>query len=141
MIRRLNKELSSAPREGSIHFVKCDETNIAKQTWIVVPGAGSTVAFDNVPLTVHVTIPLEYPFKPPVAVLENDIFHPNVLNCKICLNITNMWQPQRKILEMLEELRTTIMHPNTDTALCPEAADSYINHRDKYIMDALQYKK
>ena len=133
--------MTSVPQDGPVNFVQCEEDNISKQIWTITPGAGDTVAFDGVSLVIHVVIPPEYPFKSPDLKLEKHIYHPNVLDGKLCLGTLKNWKPQYKIITALEELTKIIMHPDTDSALSPEAADIFNAHRDQYVIKALDSLK
>lgn len=63
------------------------------------------------------TLPTNYPFKPPVLSFQTKIYHPNVTNDdkgSMCLGIlrSDQWKPSCKILAVLEMARGLLMEPN-----------------------------
>jgi ubiquitin-protein ligase len=137
-IRRLKKELIEYPTDkmGSVCFMGLDNDNITVQRWMVRPSAGDSVAFDGKVIEMTITIPIDYPFKAPNVELNQTIFHPNVHEKKMCLDKVNNWHPKCNVLMIVQEIRDVIMYPNTDTALCTEAAELYNSDRQAYIRRA-----
>ena len=65
----------------------------------------------------HLTLPSEYPFKPPTLNFTTKIYHPNVSNDdkgSMCLGILRAenWKPSCKILAVLEMARGLLVEPN-----------------------------
>ena len=63
------------------------------------------------------TLPPEYPFKPPTLSFTTKIYHPNVSNDdkgSMCLGILRPenWKPSCKILAVLEMARGLLVEPN-----------------------------
>lgn len=135
-IRRINKELQSAPKDGTIKFIEIVNDNITSQRWAVKPGLGDTIAFNDTHIYVSVIIPHQYPFSPPTVKLEKNIFHPNVNNHLLCLNSINNWKPNMTIMKVMEEILNIIMYPNTDAALNDEALELYKSDHRAYVSRA-----
>jgi len=138
-VRRLNKELLEYPKMGPVSFLGLVNDNITIQRWMVRPSAGDSIAFDGKDIELTIKIPSEYPFKAPIVELNQTLFHPNVYQTKMCLDKVNNWHPKCNVLEIVQEVRNVIMYPNTDTALCTEAAELYNSDRQAYIRRAAQY--
>lgn len=137
-IRRINKELVTAPKEGAIQFKELINDNILQQVWTVICDEGDTVAFNGVTITVNITLTSDYPWKAPKVLLDKNIYHPNVSNGKLCLITLNEWHPKTSVYNVMEEVKKVIMYPNTDVALCDEAAKMFVQNRDKYVMKAIR---
>lgn len=65
----------------------------------------------------HMTLPTEYPFKPPVLSFKTKIYHPNVSNDdkgSMCLGIlrSDNWKPSCKLKAVLEMARNLLVEPN-----------------------------
>lgn len=138
MIRRLNRELSAAPKEGDVHFVDIIDDRKDRQLWRVTCGAGDTIAFDRAEIDVSVDIPPEYPFKAPSVLLNKHIFHPNVLKGQICLATLKEWTPKSTVEDIVREIRKLLMTPCADSVLCPEALEIYQSNKQEYIMRAVE---
>lgn len=94
-INRLNKELSDLtqnPPEGAA--VSLIGNSIA--TWrLDVTGPAGT-PYEGGHFVLNITVPDNYPFKPPAVAFQTRIFHPNVSreDGKICADVyENSWAP------------------------------------------------
>ncbi len=128
-VRRITKELSSVTDDSGIKLIEIVDDNIMHQRWCV------DVDFEDEKMSINldVKIPPDYPFKAPSVLTEKDIFHPNVLDRKMCLGTTNNWHPKTTIKDILTEIKNTMTNPNLDTALFTEAANILKSNRTQYI--------
>jgi ubiquitin-protein ligase len=139
MLRRINKELTQAPREGNIRYIN---SSTDQQTWEIICGAGDTIAFDGITISLCISIPSGYPFKAPhIKILHPNIFHPNVLGQELCITISKEWTPKNNIIDMVSAVRHIIMYPNTDNALCSIANELFTTDHQKYILIAVEKQK
>ena len=81
-----------------------------------------------------ITLPKEYPFKPPVIGFKTKIYHPNVSNDDrggMCLGMlrADEWKPPNKISDVLALVRTVMAAPQPDDAVEPAIADQFKNNR------------
>jgi len=85
---------------------------------------------------IAITIPREFPFKPPEAKFLTKIWHPNITSskpAKICESILSKdWTPALHIFTIIEALRTLLAYPNPDDPLNNEAAAQMKKDRRKF---------
>lgn len=86
---------------------------------------------------IHVTLPKEYPFKPPVLSFKTKIYHPNVSNDErgaMCLGMlrADEWKPPNKIKDVLKLVRTVLAAPQPDDAVEASIADQFKNDRKAF---------
>lgn len=95
---------------------------------------------------IQVTLPKEYPFKPPVLAFRTKIYHPNVTNDEkgsMCLGMLKPeeWKPPNKIVDVLALVRAVLAAPQPDDAVEPAIAEAFKNNRaefDKIARDWVQ---
>jgi len=91
-----------------------------------------------------VSLPSDYPFKPPIVTFATRIYHPNVTNDNagsICLSILKPenWKPASKLLGVLEAIRSLLVEPQPDDPLEARIADEYKNNRKEFEKNAKSY--
>lgn len=79
-----------------------------------------------------VTVPEDYPHKPPKVKCLTLVYHPNIdLQGNVCLNILRQdWKPVLTLSAVLYGLQLLFLEPNPDDPLNKDAAD--LLKRDKY---------
>ena len=83
------------------------------------------------------TLPTDYPFKPPVVKFHTRIYHPNVTNDSlgnICLGLLKpeAWKPSTKLYAVLEALRNLLEEPQIDSPLEERIAQQYQSDRPAF---------
>ena len=83
------------------------------------------------------TLPTEYPFKPPVISFQTKIYHMNVSNDdkgSMCIGMlrSDQWKPPNKIYAVLQMVRNLLFEPNPDDAVEPSIAEQYKADRGEY---------
>ena len=79
------------------------------------------------------TLPDNYPFKPPAVKVMTKIFHPNIIDTDICLDtLRNNWTPSLNIQKLLMCISSLLNDPNPDSPLSFEAGEMYRSDRNKY---------
>jgi len=139
-------ELTSSPRPG-ITVALEDESNLLKWKVTMEGPAGSPYAGGHFNLAV--TLPPEYPFKPPTVVFTTKIYHPNVSNDSppnsgiMCLGIlkNSEWKPSTKMAAVLEFTMELLKYPNPDDAVETKIAEQYKNDRAAYEKEAKDWVK
>jgi ubiquitin-conjugating enzyme E2 D/E len=90
----------------------------------------------------NINFPNEYPIKPPEIKFLTNIFHCNIREGSICLDILKYnWSPALSISKVLISICSLLNDPNPDSPLNSEAADLYRNHRAKYDEKVKEYIK
>lgn len=86
---------------------------------------------------IQITLPKEYPFKPPTLSFRTKVYHPNVTNDErgaMCLGMLRPeeWKPPNKIADVLKLVRTVLAAPQPDDAVEGAIADQYKNDRKAF---------
>lgn len=81
-----------------------------------------------------ITIPPDYPFKPPHIVFDTPIFHPNISQDGIiCVDILkNNWSPALTLERIMLSIMMLLETPNPDDPLDAGAASLYKRNREEY---------
>ncbi|KAL1311438.1 hypothetical protein AAFC00_001599 [Neodothiora populina] len=96
--------------------------------------------YANGRFTLEISLPKEYPFKPPTISFKTKIYHPNVTNDakgSMCLGIlrSDSWKPPNRIREVLVLVRQILIQPQPDDAVESGIADQY--KKDKEAFDKI----
>lgn len=75
-----------------------------------------------------------YPYSPPKIKMKTKIFHPNIKNEEICLDIIkeDRWSPALTIEKILLSISSLLDDPNPDDPLDVSAAMLYKNNKNEY---------
>ncbi|KAL0636662.1 hypothetical protein Q9L58_004394 [Maublancomyces gigas] len=92
------------------------------------------------------TLPANYPFKPPILSFQTKIYHPNVSNDdkgSMCLGIlrSDQWKPSCKIMAVLEMARGLLLEPNPDDAVETTIAEQFKTDKSQFEKNAKQWVK
>ncbi|KAE9978808.1 hypothetical protein BLS_000275 [Venturia inaequalis] len=96
--------------------------------------------------TLHLTLPNNYPFKPPVLNFATKIYHPNISNDEkgsMCLGMLrpDEWKPPNRVLAVLELARSLLIEPLPDDAIETSIAEQYKNKRSEWEKEARSWTK
>lgn len=82
----------------------------------------------------EIYFPPTYPYTPPRVMFKTSIFHCNIKDGHICLDIltANKWSPALTISKVLLSISSMLSDPNPSDPLNKSAADLYVNNRKKY---------
>ncbi|KAI5303812.1 hypothetical protein KEM55_000356, partial [Ascosphaera atra] len=91
----------------------------------------------NHTFTIDLTLPIDYPFKPPQLAFATRIYHPNVTNDdkgSMCLGMlkSDQWKPSSKIAAVLEFARQLLAEPMPDDAVEGRIAEQYNTDRESF---------
>jgi ubiquitin-protein ligase len=97
----------------------------------------------------HLTLPADYPFKPPSVNFVTKIYHPNISNDSppnngaMCLGMLkpDQWKPSTKITAVLEFTRQLLKEPNPDDAVETTIAEQYKVDREGWEREAREWTK
>ncbi|PNS15759.1 Ubiquitin-conjugating enzyme E2 14 [Sphaceloma murrayae] len=111
-----------APSE-SVYKVNPSSLSLSAQSSPANPPQGGT-------FKIEVSLPKDYPFKPPVLSFKTKIYHPNVSNDdkgSICLGMlrSDQWKPPNKIVDVLKLVKTILSEPQPDDAVEASIGDQY----------------
>lgn len=127
-------EISQEPPEG---FSVSLPPNQSIHTWHVTLSAPPSTVYHPGKFGILLTLPTDYPFKPPVVKFVTRIYHPNVTNDNlgnICLGLLkpDAWKPSTKLYAVLEALRNLLEEPQLDSPLEDRIAQQYQNDRPAF---------
>lgn len=94
----------------------------------------------------HLSLPTDYPFKPPTLSFKTKIYHPNVSNDdkgSMCLGMLrpDEWKPSEKIERVLGFARTLLSEPLPDDAVEAGIAREYKENRKEWGKTARNWTK
>lgn len=134
--RRMAKEidiLSSSPPPGIAawpHDKHGDGGEHLNELEAEIIGAADTPYAGGV-FRLRVSIPVEYPLRPPAVRFLTKIYHPNIdTQGRICLDTLNMppkgaWKPSLNIATVLASVQLLMSHPNADDGLMADITDEF----------------
>lgn len=88
-----------------------------------------------------IRFPVDYPFKSPKVKFITKVFHPNISSDgSICLDILkDAWSPALTISKVLLSISSLLTDPNPNDPLVGDIARMYINNREQYNKNALEW--
>ena len=94
----------------------------------------------------HLSLPTEYPFKPPTLSFKTKIYHPNVTNDdkgSMCLGMlrADEWKPSSKIDAVLSFAQGLLSEPQPDDAVEGGIAREYKENKKEFIKTAKAWTK
>lgn len=144
--KRIMKELAevrTTPPQGCTIELG-DENNF--NSWDVTMEGPSDSPYSGGKFKILVTLPKEYPFKPPTVSFTTKIYHPNVSNDNkgsICLGMlrADEWKPPNKISDVLKLVRAVLAAPQPDDAVEAGIADQAKNDKKAFEKTAQDWTK
>ncbi|KAK6339639.1 hypothetical protein TWF718_009034 [Orbilia javanica] len=143
-IKRISRELAEFNNNpvAGISAGPVSDDNLFKWNICLTGPQGSPYAGGL--FTLDLTLPTEYPFKPPTLNFTTKIYHPNVSNDdkgSMCLAIlrSDNWKPSSKIIQVLEMAVGLLIEPNVEDAVETSIADEYKNSPDSFKKTAREW--
>ena len=89
---------------------------------------------------IYISCANNYPFNPPDVSFNTKIYHPNIsTNGEICLSIIKNWKPSFLLKDVLGEILSILVTPNTTNPLNPEIAYVYRENFESFKMEAMDW--
>lgn len=134
-------EIQSNPPEG-VTITLPSESDFNLWMANITGPADSVYAGGN--FKIEITLPKEYPFKPPQLSFKTKIYHPNVTNDErgaMCLGMLrpDEWKPPNKIADVLRLVRTVMAAPQPDDAVEGGIANEFTNDRPAFDKNAKEW--
>ncbi|KAF2457935.1 putative ubiquitin conjugating enzyme [Lineolata rhizophorae] len=135
--KRIVKELAEChadpPPGTKVQLI--DESNV--HTWEILMDGPENSVYAGGHFKLNLTLPKDYPFKPPTLNFATKIYHPNVSNDgkgSMCLGMlrSDEWKPPNRLLAVVNMARSLLLEPNPDDAVEPQLADQYKNDRAEF---------
>ncbi|KAL6891764.1 UBC-like protein [Trichoderma longibrachiatum] len=132
--KRISKEFAEVSQSPPPGFTITLPPSASLHTWHIVLSPPPSTPFHPGRFGIVLTLPTDYPFKPPVVKFVTRLYHPNVTNDSlgnVCLGVLKPenWKPSTKIAAVLEALMNLMIEPQPDDPLEERIADEYRNDR------------
>ncbi|KAL4741198.1 ubiquitin-conjugating enzyme/RWD-like protein [Aspergillus similis] len=127
-------ELTESPPAG-ITVELANESNLYE--WKVFMDGPEGSPYHKGRFELKLTLPTDYPFKPPSVSFVTKIYHPNVTNDdkgSMCLGMlkADEWKPSSRLSAVLEFARSLLGEPMPDDAVEGRIAEQYREDRRRY---------
>lgn len=137
--KRIRHELSEIEKSSCDYFTaSIVGDNIYR--WRAMLKGPTNSPYEGGIFTLHIELPVNYPFKPPKISFKTKIYHCNINEeGGICLDILKeQWSPALTISKILISLSSLLNDPNPDDPLMIDIAELYRN--DKSLHDEIAKK-
>ncbi|EEH20074.2 hypothetical protein PABG_02333 [Paracoccidioides brasiliensis Pb03] len=131
--RELNELMESPPAGISVNLANDSDL----YNWKVSMQGPEASPYKGGKFTINLSLPTDYPFKPPTVSFGTKIYHPNVTNDdkgSMCLGMlkSDEWKPSSRISAVLEFARQLLVEPMPDDAVEARIAEQYRDDRKRY---------
>jgi ubiquitin-conjugating enzyme E2 D len=139
-IKRLNKELADM-QKNDIANLSAGPVNNNLYEWEAVILGPTETPYEGGVFYLSISIPSNYPFKPPIVVFKTKIYHPNVNSSgSICLDILkSQWSPALSISKILLSICSLLSDPNPNDPLVPAIASQLKTSPEEYNRTAREW--
>jgi ubiquitin-conjugating enzyme E2 D/E len=136
-IKRLKKELFDMQKDDTPNLSAGPiDDNLFEWEAVILGPIGTP--YEGGVFYLNISIPSNYPFKPPIVIFKTKIYHPNINNTgNICLDILKgNWSPALTISKILLSICSLLSDPNPNDPLVPEIANLLKSDPDLYFKTA-----
>jgi ubiquitin-conjugating enzyme E2 D/E len=135
-VLREYRELSEHPIDGWSVYV-CENS---VHSWKAVL-QGLPAPYLGGCFLVTISIPADYPHRPPRVNFETPIYHPNInADGRICLDILkDAWSPALSIPKLLSSITTLVLSPDAEDPLDVWKAELFRVNRTQYYSEAQKH--
>ncbi|XP_002129800.2 ubiquitin-conjugating enzyme E2-17 kDa-like [Ciona intestinalis] len=143
-LRRIKKELKDLEKDGPCNCTAAPagEGGDLFQWEAMIMGPVDS-PYEGGAFYLKIQFPIDYPFKPPKVVFTTKIYHPNINSTgNICLDILrSQWSPALNVSKVLLSISSLLCDPNPGHPLVPEIAKLYVDNREKYLQNAIEWTR
>ena len=139
-IQRLTRELKDMEKNDIPNMSAGPiNNNLFEWTAIILGPCGTP--YEGGVFYLNISIPTNYPFKPPTVIFKTKIYHPNINSSgNICLDILkNQWNATLTISKILLSICSLLSDPNPNDPLVPEIANIFKNEQESYVKTAREW--
>ncbi len=91
---------------------------------------------------IEIILPRKFPYEPPKVIWKTNIWHPNIYQKNVCVNILGKdWLPSMSITGVVETLRNLLNYPNPNSPLNTQAAKQMNKKVEEFAKVANEYVK
>eukprot|EP01061_Rhynchopus_euleeides_P007069 TRINITY_DN16028_c0_g1_i1.p1 TRINITY_DN16028_c0_g1~~TRINITY_DN16028_c0_g1_i1.p1 ORF type:complete len:157 (+),score=34.99 TRINITY_DN16028_c0_g1_i1:170-640(+) len=114
--------------------------------WLAEISGPPGTPYEGCAFRVRLTIPEEYPFKPPEVVFTNAPYHPSVqmnsgMVCPEAVGIGSDWKPSTKLLDVLLSCIELLRNPNPEHALESDIARQFTTDKAAFNATAARWAR
>ena len=139
-IKRLQKELLDMKKDDipNLSAGPIDDNLFEWQAMILGPIG---TPYEGGIFNLNISIPSNYPFKPPIVIFKTKIYHPNINSSgSICLDILKtQWSPALTISKILLSICSLLSDPNPNDPLVPDIANLLKENPENYFQTAKEW--
>ncbi len=139
-VKRLQKELLEM-KKNDIPNISASPVNDNLFEWEAVILGPIGTPYEGGLFNLNISIPSNYPLKPPNVIFKTKIYHPNInLSGSICLDILKSnWSPTLTISKVLLSICSILADPNPNDPLVPEIANLLKTNPELYHQTAKEW--
>ena len=139
-IKRLQKELIDMQKDATPNLSAGPVNGNLFEWESVILGPIGT-PYEGGVFNLSISIPSNYPFKPPIVIFKTKIYHPNINSSgSICLDILkNQWSPALTISKILLSICSLLSDPNPNDPLVPDIAKLLKDNPEIYNVNAREW--
>lgn len=139
-IQRLTRELKDMEK-NDIPNMSAGPINNNLFEWSAIILGPCGTPYEGGVFYLDISIPTNYPFKPPTVIFKTKIYHPNINSSgNICLDILkNQWNATLTISKILLSICSLLSDPNPNDPLVPEIANIFKNEPETYAKTAREW--
>lgn len=115
-------------------------SNMTKFT-VLIKGPEKT-PYENGKYRLEIKLPQDYPMDPPEIKFLTKIYHPNIKEKEICLDILkNNWKPTYNLSKIFDSIYYLLKNPNTNDPLSADVNSVYIRDYNEFLKNAEEWKE
>ncbi|KAB2576579.1 Ubiquitin-conjugating enzyme E2-16 kDa [Lasiodiplodia hormozganensis] len=144
--KRITKELTEVTNDPppSMKVQLVDESDV--HVWEVLIEGPEQSVYAGGQFRLVITLPKDYPFKPPMLNFHTKIYHPNVSNDDkglMCLGMLrpDQWKPPNKLTAVLNMVHNLLIEPDVSDPVEPAIADVYKRDKKEFEKTAKDWVK
>lgn len=143
-VKRIAKELEECRQDtqSGVTLTLNNENDLTRLTGFFRGPPGTP--YEGGLFTVDITIPNEYPFKPPQMKFSTRIYHPNISSVTgaICLDILkDAWTPILTLKSSLISLQSLLQSPEPNDPQDAEVAKHFLSNKESFESTARYWTK
>ncbi|EEB05906.2 ubiquitin conjugating enzyme Ubc1 [Schizosaccharomyces japonicus yFS275] len=141
--RRIAKELADVENDktaGISVWLVSDDVSHLKGSFSGPQGT----PYEGGTFVTDITIPIDYPFRPPIVKFDTRVYHPNISSQTgaICLDILkDQWSPVYTIKSALISLQSLLCTPEPNNPQDAQVAGVYLKDHPKFVETAREWTR
>jgi len=130
--KRITKELNEIKADPPVGMTVGLKDDSDLHVWEILMDGPDQSVYAGGHFKLVMTLPKDYPFRPPVLNFHTKIYHPNVSNDgkgSMCLGMLKPeeWKPPNKIIAVLNLTRNLLVEPIVEDAVETSIAEQFKN--------------